>query len=303
MAELHGHGVLVRHRKPCKLRRQRPKKAFRTGRRTESCFSKRTPGSRERHHVVIQVNCRGELGFESGDKAQIIFIFLFAIRLRSRGRFVLMSGQKDLQQDPLALQSFLKRRGRTLLSAPARELNRVAVTTRRFKGSTAPTATSGVSTMATSLGGAVRIAARRRTGALPGAGVPLRGDGLRGVKGVVGVRATLTLSLADLLRGFPLVLVARDTRRWGVATLLVERPRTEPVRVRRGPWLAVRDMGELAVRGPPVTGADSPSCHWKCNITDLVAHWRMVVSVENCNFCGVTYRHLCSFGCEPSGKK
>jgi len=53
----------------------------------------------------------------------------------------------------------------TLLSAPARELKRVAVTTRRLSGSTAPTATSGVSTTATSLGGAVKIAARpNRTG-------------------------------------------------------------------------------------------------------------------------------------------
>jgi len=48
----------------------------------------------------------------------------------------------------------------TLRSAPALELNLVAVTTLRFLGSTAPTATSGVSTTATSLGGAVKIAAR-----------------------------------------------------------------------------------------------------------------------------------------------
>lgn len=47
----------------------------------------------------------------------------------------------------------------TLRSAPALELNRVAVTTLLFLGSTAPTATSGVSIIATILGGAVRIAA------------------------------------------------------------------------------------------------------------------------------------------------
>ena len=48
----------------------------------------------------------------------------------------------------------------TLRSAPALELNLVAVTTRLFLGSTAPTATSGVSTTDTTLGGAVKIAAR-----------------------------------------------------------------------------------------------------------------------------------------------
>ena len=70
---------------------------------------------------------------------------------------------------------------RTVLVAPARVLKRVAVTTRRFLGSTAPTATSGVSTTATSLGGAVRTAARpNRTakGDCPVAemGVPTRGE-------------------------------------------------------------------------------------------------------------------------------
>jgi len=40
------------------------------------------------------------------------------------------------------------------------ELNLVAVTTRRLLASTAPTATSGVSTIATNFGGAVNIAAR-----------------------------------------------------------------------------------------------------------------------------------------------
>lgn len=59
----------------------------------------------------------------------------------------------------------------TRRSAPARVLNLVAVTTLRFKGSTAPTATSGVSTIATSFGGAVRIAALPyRIGKLSGLG-------------------------------------------------------------------------------------------------------------------------------------
>ena len=69
----------------------------------------------------------------------------------------------------------------TVRVAPARVLNRVAVTTRLFLGSTAPTATSGVSTTATSFGGAVRTAARpNRTanGDWPSeeTGVPVRGE-------------------------------------------------------------------------------------------------------------------------------
>ena len=63
----------------------------------------------------------------------------------------------------------------TLRSAPALELNRVAVTTRLFLGSTAPTATSGVSTKAISVGGAVRMAARPyRTGNATGSSDPGR---------------------------------------------------------------------------------------------------------------------------------
>jgi hypothetical protein len=76
----------------------------------------------------------------------------------------------------------------TVLSAPIRELNRVAVMTRLLLGSTAPTAKSGVSITATSLGGAVSNAARpKRTGQAGDKGVPERGDGLKGVIGVRGV--------------------------------------------------------------------------------------------------------------------
>ena len=65
---------------------------------------------------------------------------------------------------------------------PALLLNLVAVTTLLFLGSTAPTATSGVSTTATSLGGAVS------TVALPNSmGEPTRGDGLIGVIGLAGL--------------------------------------------------------------------------------------------------------------------
>lgn len=76
---------------------------------------------------------------------------------------------------------------RTRRSAPARELNLVAVTTRRFLGSTAPTATSGVSIIAISRGGAVSMAARPNRAAEPGE--PRTGPpGLFGVPGVRGVR-------------------------------------------------------------------------------------------------------------------
>jgi hypothetical protein len=67
----------------------------------------------------------------------------------------------------------------TLRSAPARELNRVAVTTLLFLGSTAPTATSGVSTSPTSLGAAVNIAARPNSIPPPALADP----GLTGVPG------------------------------------------------------------------------------------------------------------------------
>ena len=63
----------------------------------------------------------------------------------------------------------------------------MAVTTRLFLGSTAPTATSGVSITATIRGGAVRIAARPKR--IPNAaGVAVR-ELDDGVSGVVGVRA------------------------------------------------------------------------------------------------------------------
>lgn len=65
-------------------------------------------------------------------------------------------------------------------------LNRVAVTTLLFLGSTAPIAMSGVSTTATSLGGAVRTAARPKRTEKSDDGVPMRGYGLSGVKGVLG---------------------------------------------------------------------------------------------------------------------
>jgi hypothetical protein len=59
------------------------------------------------------------------------------------------------------------------------------VTTRRFLGSTAPTATSGVSIIAISRGGAVSMAARPKRAARPGE--PPRPPGLIGVPGVRGL--------------------------------------------------------------------------------------------------------------------
>lgn len=61
-------------------------------------------------------------------------------------------------------------------------LNLVAVTTLRFLGSTAPTATSGVSTTAINFGGAVNTAAlpnlTENPDPKPDTGVPVLGDGL-----------------------------------------------------------------------------------------------------------------------------
>lgn len=83
--------------------------------------------------------------------------------------------------------------------APTRELNRVAVTTRLFLGSTAPTAMSGVSTTATILGGAVSTAARpKRIGALTGVAKP--GEGPPGVIGLYELvcRDKRPLTLGDI---------------------------------------------------------------------------------------------------------
>ncbi len=78
----------------------------------------------------------------------------------------------------------------TVRAAPARVLKRVAVMTRFFLGSTAPTATSGVSTTATSFGGAVSTAARPNRTAngeslRAETGVPVRGNPIIDV-GVIG---------------------------------------------------------------------------------------------------------------------
>jgi len=120
--------------------------------------------------------------------------------------------------------------GRTLRSAPALELKRVAVTTRRFNGSTAPTATSGVSTIAINLGGAVRMAACPNLTA--NVGVPFLGEALIPV-----LLLTLVFKLMRPLReneggGGVLIEWARELLLPGVEMDEVEKPIDEPVRLR-----------------------------------------------------------------------
>lgn len=164
----------------------------------------------------------------------------------------------------------------TLRSAPARELNLVAVTTRRFLGSTAPTATSGVSTTATSFGGAVRMAAWPKRTAKMGAGVPIRERGVRGLVGVTGSegRPFAGVAAVDRLERFKDVLRG---------------PLREEVDLAKGfgrPFRA--EAGEVSPLGLAgvstevglVTVASafvSPSVHCKCRITDFVAHWHYIV--------------------------
>jgi hypothetical protein len=120
----------------------------------------------------------------------------------------------------------------TRRSAPARELNLVAVTTRRFLGSTAPTATSGVSTTATNFGGAVRIAARpNRIAKGERPGVPVPQDGLIGV---VGVRGPATLNRPLLIELAFEVDLAKESRRCEADAAEVERESAELFRDRRG---------------------------------------------------------------------
>lgn len=168
---------------------------------------------------------------------------------------------------------------RTVLLAPARVLKRVAVTTRLFLGSTAPTAISVVSTTATSFGGAVRTAARPNltANADPETGVPVLGDGLAGVIGVCGeVTPTLSDNLPFRLR--PEVEVPRGDRtlpateslRCGVASEEVERARIGEM---PGRVLGLRILG---VRGD--TGREGsakvPTAVAGCVDSSSSVHWR-----------------------------
>lgn len=158
---------------------------------------------------------------------------------------------------------------------------------RLFKGSIAPIDTSGVSNIATNLGGAVKIAALPYLTAKAEFGVPARGEiG----PGVVGVRGLLMLNrpLVTIEEPEPDTEVAREGRLGGVPTDEVERARVEVVRLRRadGGWRPLAESGVLgleAVRFSKfASGLSSPSVHCKCKIMDLVAHYN-TISINACN--------------------
>lgn len=186
----------------------------------------------------------------------------------------------------------------TRLSAPARELNRVAVTTLFFLGSTAPIATSGVSTIATSFGGAVKIVARPKCignngvddpDADPGppTGVLIRG--LLGTEGVFIFKLMLSRPFPEVL--VPLAFDNKEGRRDFDVECEVEREDVDlarPERVRtlgtEGLWLEPGDMAmgdetrvveedSESLDDGGLFGSLDSSCHCKCRITDLVAHW------------------------------
>jgi hypothetical protein len=151
------------------------------------------------------------------------------------------------------------------------------VTTLFLSGSTAPTATSGVSTIATNFGGAVKIAACpnriANVGPLADAGVPpsdSRGAGLVGVRGVIGLaRLNLLLKCDDEepVDGGP----PREGRRKGVDVEAEERARTGLVRF-RGPGENDEVLASTESRRASDCFSSVPSVHCKCKMTDLVAH-------------------------------
>jgi len=166
-----------------------------------------------------------------------------------------------------------------LRSAPALELNLVAVTTLLFLGSTAPTATSGVSTSATNFGGAVNIAARPNRIANPSAptaplligesGVPARSEGEgspeSGDARECRPRGAAVAVLTDILRV--------DCLLGGVDIDDVDRASEEIVRVRAvvgedtRVWLPVGLVSPFSITSFP---SSSVHCRWR--IMDFVAH-------------------------------
>lgn len=150
--------------------------------------------------------------------------------------------------------------GHTRRSAPARVLNLVAVVTLRFNGSTAPTATSGVSTTDKSLGGAVIIE--------------------------VGSVSANPLTLLGLIPS----LEAADARGDAAVRLGVVAPRDflevrgerMDVAVEGLPateWRRLLEVGDGVISVVGVRFSDFLSfpflfsSHSKCKITFLVAHW------------------------------
>lgn len=208
----------------------------------------------------------------------------------------------------------------TVRLAPALVLKRVAVTTRLFLGSTAPTAISGVSTTATNFGGAVSTAARpKRIGkadVVVDTGVPVLGEGLRGVLGVLGL-ATFndrrpfrpnSSAAGEIASG--LFVNERVLRRCGVEMDEVERESDGMVPGRGALGLSppgVEGVVGLAAswEAAPalVAGNPSSSVHCKCRITDFVAHYETTSTYNKSRVCmspDWSYRHLCPFGCKPS---
>lgn len=130
-----------------------------------------------------------------------------------------------------------------VLSAPILELNLVAVTTLLLLASTAPTARSGVSITATSLGGAVKTAARPNLNGKPPWfwPVPGLGDKIDCARGVLDVEV-----LSDNLLFVEGVGGANEVRRT-IDVEDVERERDELVRGRPivnedGGWDVVRSL-------------------------------------------------------------
>lgn len=176
-------------------------------------------------------------------------------------------------------------------------LNLVAVTTLRFLGSTAPTATSGVSTTATNFGGAVNTAALPylTENGEPGRGVSVldMGDGLTDepnpeLKLVLMPAPILSerrLLAADVPNGLRMAgdAAAESVLRREV-TEDVERERVSVIPGRRAVGLmltgGVGDL-DLAVDAPrsgkagafAVDGSLSSSVHFRCRMMDFVAHY------------------------------
>lgn len=175
---------------------------------------------------------------------------------------------------------------------------------RLLRGSIAPIDTSGVSNIATNLGGAVKIAALPYLTGNAEFGVLARGEMGPG-PGVVGVRGLLMLNrpLAPIEDPEPETEVAREGRLGGVPTDEVERAKVEVVRLRKADegWRPVADSGvfglEPVVASKFASGLSSPSVHCKCKMMDLVAHYH-VTPINTCiqgNSQRGTHSHLRAF--------
>lgn len=180
----------------------------------------------------------------------------------------------------------------TLLSAPLLVLKRVAVATLLLSGSTAPTATSGVSTTARSFGG---IANRV----------------LNGVGGAIDIAVEVMLSLdrLSLWRGRVDVLAASDFLVSGDDALAGDVAARDmlpgPIDFRRlgdGVWnVSVAEAGD----GDDGSFDDClcpklESGHSRCMMTFLVAHYvTRFISGLSSPFFTITYSHLFALRGEP----